>query len=114
MAQVNSKLKSENTVQNLQLNYNKYIHNCEQLKKLQNVTKMLERKNIEIPDTTVVSEKYNKLSKISETIISISLLTSKIKKLNETMKKCTESLNNFEKELDSVKVCPTCGRSWNE
>lgn len=114
LAQVNSKLKSENMVQVLNNNYSKFIENDEQIKKLQNVTKMLERKNIEIPDTTVVSEKYNKLSKISETIISISLLTSKIKKLNETMKKCTESLNNFEKELDSVKVCPTCGRSWNE
>lgn len=114
LAEVNSKLKSENMVDILKENYDKFTYNDKQIKELRNITKMLERKNIEVPDTTIVYEKYDKLNKISETLNSITLLTSKIVKLSETMRKCTESLNNFEKELDSVKVCPTCGRSWNE
>lgn len=114
LGEVNSKLKSENMVDILKENYDKFTYNDKQIKELRNITKMLERKNIEVPDTTIVYEKYDKLNKTSETLNSITLLASKIVKLSETMRKCTESLNNFEKKLESTKVCPTCGRSWNE
>lgn len=85
--------------------------NKEQLDRLRKLTTILSQKNITIPDSSFLDEKYNKLKQVVTTKNTIQKLVDHIAAINKDMKVCSERLKLTEDVLSEIKVCPTCGRA---
>lgn len=83
----------------------------EQLDRLRKLTTILSQKNITIPDSSFLDEKYNKLKQVVTTKNTIQKLVEHIAAINKDMKVCSERLKLTEDALSEIKVCPTCGRA---
>lgn len=85
--------------------------NKEQLDRLRKLTTILSQKNITIPDSSFLDEKYNKLKQVVTTKNTIQKLVEHIVAINKDMKVCSDRLKLTEDALSEIKVCPTCGRA---
>lgn len=83
----------------------------EQLDRLRKLTTILSQKNITIPDSSFLDEKYNKLKQVVTTKNTIQKLVEHIVAINEDIKLCSERLRLAEDALSEIKICPTCGRA---
>lgn len=85
--------------------------NEDQLNKLRKLITTLNQKNITIPDSSFLDEKYNKLKQVITTKNTIQKLVEHIVAINEDIKLCSERLRLAEDALSEIKICPTCGRA---
>lgn len=108
---IKTKTQEEECLYSIRAMLKSVQENKDKLDRLRKLTTILSQKEISIPDSSSLDEKYNNLKNISSTKNTIQKLVDHIAAINKDMKVCSARLKLTEDALSEIKVCPTCGRA---